>query len=69
MEEYEVSYVDIKYLPMSDEKEEHSTYRPKSMVFELNDDLITNYINECKTEIPITMLLDGLKLLKGNNDS
>lgn len=69
MEEYKVSYVDIKYLPMSDEKEQHSTYRSKSMVFELNDDLIMNYINECKTEIPANMLIDGLKLLKGNDDS
>lgn len=69
MEEYKVSYVDIKYLPISDDKEQHSTYRPKSMVFELNDELIMNYISECNTEIPTDILLQGLKLLKEKDDS
>jgi len=68
MAEYDVCYVDIKYLPMADEGQEQSSYRPKSMVFELTDDLIQNYISECKSEIPVQYLLDGLKLLKEQDD-
>ena len=69
MAEYGVSYVDVKYLPMVDENMEHSSYRPKSMVFELNDELIMNYLNECKSDLPKARLLDGLKILKADDDT
>lgn len=63
MEEYKVAYVDIKFLPMMEDGEK-SSYRPKSMMFEVNDELINNYLNEAKTEIPKDLLLQGLKTLK-----
>jgi DNA repair exonuclease SbcCD nuclease subunit len=69
MAEYGVSYVDIKYFPIIDDEVQKSSYRPKSMVFELSDDLIVNYLNECKADIPKEILLKGLNKLKTEDDS
>jgi len=66
MDEYKVAYVDIKFLPMMEDGES-SSYRPRSMVFEINDELINNYLNEAKTEIPKDLLLQGLKTLRDHD--
>jgi len=36
-------------------------------VFEINDELINNYLNEAKTEIPKDLLLQGLKTLRDHD--
>lgn len=64
MEEYRVEYVDIKYLPLIDNESHLSSFRPTSMVFELDDDLINNYVEECKSGIPKELILQGLQLFK-----
>lgn len=66
MEEYQVAYVDIKFLPMMEDGES-SSYRPRSMVFEINDELINNYLAEAKTDIPKDLLLQGLRTLKDHD--
>tara|TARA_R110000868_G_scaffold13711_3_gene63574 strand:- start:5321 stop:6382 length:1062 start_codon:yes stop_codon:yes gene_type:complete len=64
LKDYNVKWVDIKFLPMIDEEGEQSAYRPKSMVFEVDDQLIDSYVSEARSEIPKAQLLDGLKMLK-----
>jgi DNA repair exonuclease SbcCD nuclease subunit len=64
MLEYNVKYVDIKYLPMFDDDTIHSSYSPNNMVFEVTDEIINNYLAEAKTEISKELLLEGLSLLK-----
>lgn len=64
MNNYNVKFVDIKYHPLISEDSVKSDYRPGSMVFDMDDDFINDYIDDCKSEIPKEKLLEGLKLLK-----
>jgi DNA repair exonuclease SbcCD nuclease subunit len=64
MEEYEVAYVDMKYLPLVSDESHLSTFRPSGMTFDLTDDFINSYVEECNSSIPKDMLLQGLKMLK-----
>lgn len=64
MDEYQVAYVDLKYLPLMDEDTGKSTYNPRNMIFEVNDQLIYNYLSEVKSDIPKEILLEGLNKLK-----
>lgn len=64
LDEYDVCYVDVKYLPLVDDESHASTFRPKSLAFELDDDFINKYIDECKSLIPKDKLLQGLRLLR-----
>lgn len=69
MEEYGVEYVDIKYLPLIDNESHFSSFRPKNLVFELDDELINNYVDECKSALPKDIILQALKLFKQMEDS
>jgi DNA repair exonuclease SbcCD nuclease subunit len=69
MEEYGVEYVDIKYLPLIDNESHFSSFRPKNLVFELDDELINNYVDECKSLLPKDVILQALKLFKQMEDS
>lgn len=64
LSKYNVKWVDIKFLPMADDKFQQSTYTPKSMVFAMDDELLQNYLNEARSEISKDLLLDGLKMLR-----
>jgi DNA repair exonuclease SbcCD nuclease subunit len=64
MSSYNIKYVELKYLPLIDEHSAKSNFRPRSMVFELDDAFIDSYIEDCKSTIPKEKLLEGLRTLK-----
>ena len=68
MEEYAVQYVDIKYLPLIDNESHFSSFKPSNLLFELDDDLINSYVDECKSLIPKERILQSLQLFKQLED-
>jgi DNA repair exonuclease SbcCD nuclease subunit len=69
MEEYDVEYVDIKYLPLIDNESHQSSFRPNSLAFDFDDDLIFKYVEECNSLMSKEVILEGLKLIKELEDS
>lgn len=64
LDEYKVKFVDMKYLPFIDDKQDQSSYYTPETLTELTDDIIDKYISEQKTSIPEADLRKGLELLK-----
>jgi len=64
LEEYNVKYVDIKYVPLSSYEDKQSNLVIGDVSFELNDDLIERYCEENNSSLPKDLLLDGFRKLK-----
>ena len=69
MEEYDVEYVDIKYLPLFDNESHQSSFKPNSLMFDFDDDLIFKYVEECNSLMSKEVILEGLNLIKELEDS
>ena len=61
-----VAHVDVKYSPVFNE-EEISTYTPERDLFSINDMIISDYVEEANSIIPIETLMEGYRLLQDEN--
>lgn len=68
LDKLDVGYVDIKYKPLLDDKEE---YVPDVEISSasVTDEMIEHYINSSKTTISKEALLEGLKLIHENQQT
>ena len=60
------AHVDVKYSPVFNE-EEISTYTPERDLFSINDMIISDYVEEANSIIPIETLMEGYRLLQDEN--
>ena len=59
----DVAYVDVKYAPIFNE-EEVSSYTPERDLFSINEMIISDYVENANSTIPIDTLMKGYRLLK-----
>ena len=62
-EKLKVSYVDVKYAPIFNE-EEVSSYTPERDLFSINEMIISDYVENANSTIPLDTLMKGYRLLK-----
>lgn len=64
LDTYKVAYVDIKYLPLVSNDPLVTDYQPKSLVFDLSDEMIEDFVLSTDTPIDKKKILEGLALFK-----
>jgi len=64
-----VGYVEVKYLPVSDDKYDSEEVQLTGPVLEINDALIEDYINSSNTNLGKAALLGGLTVIHENQQS
>lgn len=64
---YNVKWVDVKFHPLVDTEKSVSTFNTGEKVFTIDDTLIERYVDENTTDIPREDLMEGLELLKNEN--
>ena len=69
MDKLAVGYVEVKYVPLSDDKYEPAEVQSTNPIVEINDTLIEEYINTSNTNISKDALLTGLTLIHENQQS
>jgi len=67
IEDLDIGYLDVKYRPVFDEKEELSNYSPSETLFSIDDSTINSYVEDTNSTLTKETLLEGLKLLRDEN--
>lgn len=67
IEDLDIGYLDVKYRPVFDEKEELSNYSPSETLFSIDDSTINSYVEDTNSTLTKETLLEGLKLLRNEN--
>jgi hypothetical protein len=69
LSEYGVSYVDIKFQPIiTDKWDRQSSYIPGEALSEINDKVISQYLEENKTSIPNEDLMAAFNEIKSSSN-
>ena len=64
---YNVRWVDVKFHPLVDTEKAMSTFETGKEIFTIDDTLIEKYVDENTTDIPKSDLMDGLEILKNED--
>ena len=66
-DDLDVAHVDFKYKPTFDE-ENQSSWRPDSSLFQLNSQIIEDYVQGCVTSLDSSSIMQGYDLIKQGGD-
>jgi len=61
IKKYGVDWVDVKFIQLTDIKDDLSTYNPSMPVFNINEAIIKDYVEQSKSLIPYDVLMEGLR--------
>lgn len=66
-DELDVAHVDFKYKPTFDE-ENQSSWRPERELFQLNSQIIEDYVQGCVTSLDSSSIMAGYDIIKGGEE-
>ena len=69
LDAYPIDCLEIKYKPIFDDDQEENYYNPKTNPFDLNRDVLQEYVNNSTAQLDKDMLMKGLDLINEDKKS
>lgn len=66
-DDLEVSHLDFKYKPSFDD-DRQSSWKPQAELFQINSQIIEDYVNGCVTSLDSSSIMEGYGIIKGGEE-